>query len=263
MCKVLVLDLSQLEKGIDCLSSKKEEVEDRAKAAGERNEKLMARQVSIEQSMLDRIRADVQTHLQRARLFVDTPSWMQDNTQDVKSPSQSAMDTLIAKCQSVKKPLMVAGCVPQGRRDLKELGVGIVGVQQIDRVVEVAEETLKDHEVRLLNRKTLPALDLPKNKFVEILPINVGCIGACTYCKTKHARGHLGSYTVDSLGFTSRENFKNSDGVSSIFFPCKAGTKFGKDSVEEEIERPPFSINLAVILAGFALEANITKLREK
>lgn len=38
-----------------------------------------------------------------------------------------------------------------------------------------------------------------KNKFVEILPINVGCLGACTYCKTKHARGHLGSYTIDSL----------------------------------------------------------------
>lgn len=38
-----------------------------------------------------------------------------------------------------------------------------------------------------------------KNKFVEILPINVGCLGACTYCKTKHARGHLGSYSIDSL----------------------------------------------------------------
>ena len=38
-----------------------------------------------------------------------------------------------------------------------------------------------------------------KNKFIEILPINVGCLGACTYCKTKHARGHLGSYTIDSL----------------------------------------------------------------
>lgn len=42
-------------------------------------------------------------------------------------------------------------------------------------------------------------LQVRKNKFIEILPINVGCLGACTYCKTKHARGHLGSYTVDSL----------------------------------------------------------------
>lgn len=77
------------------------------------------------------------------------------------------MDTLITKGRSSKKPLVVAGCVPQGSRDLKELeGVSIVGVQQIDRVVEVVEETLKGHEVRLLNRKTLPALDLPK---VQIL----------------------------------------------------------------------------------------------
>ncbi|KVH99499.1 hypothetical protein Ccrd_022266 [Cynara cardunculus var. scolymus] len=51
-------------------------------------------------------------------------------------------------------------------------GVSVVGVQQIDRAVMVIEETLKGHEVRLLNRKTLPALDLPKvrkNKYVEIL----------------------------------------------------------------------------------------------
>lgn len=73
------------------------------------------------------------------------------------------MDTLIAKGKGAKKPLVVAGCVPQGSRDIKELdGVSIVGVQQIDRVVEIVEETLKGHEVRLLSRKTLPALDLPK-----------------------------------------------------------------------------------------------------
>lgn len=78
------------------------------------------------------------------------------------------MDTLIAKCKIAKKPLVVAGCVPQGSRDLKELeGISIVGVQQIDRVVEVVEETLKGHEVRLLNRKTLPVLDLPKVQIVD------------------------------------------------------------------------------------------------
>lgn len=33
---------------------------------------------------------------------------------------------------------------------------------QIDRVVEVVEETLKGHTVRLLAKKELPKLDLPK-----------------------------------------------------------------------------------------------------
>jgi threonylcarbamoyladenosine tRNA methylthiotransferase CDKAL1 len=54
--------------------------------------------------------------------------------------------------------LAVAGCVPQGSRNMKEPGVSIVGVQQIDHVVEVG--TLKGHQVRILTRKTLPALDL-------------------------------------------------------------------------------------------------------
>ncbi|TKY68061.1 Threonylcarbamoyladenosine tRNA methylthiotransferase [Spatholobus suberectus] len=153
------------------------------------------------------------------------------NTCTVKSPSQSAMDTIITKGKSSNKPLVVAGCVPQGSRDLKELeGISIVGVQQIDRVVEVVEETLKGHEVRLLTRKKLPALDLPKvrkNKFVEILPINVGCLGACTYCKTKHSRGHLGSYTIDSL--VGRVKSVISDGVKEIWLSSEDTGAYGHD----------------------------------
>lgn len=153
------------------------------------------------------------------------------NTCTVKNPSQSAMETIISKCKSAQKPLVVAGCVPQGSRGLKELeGVSVIGVQQIDRVVEVVEETLKGHEVRLLTRKTLPSLDLPKvrkNKFIEILPINVGCLGACTYCKTKHARGHLGSYTVDSL--VGRVRAVLSEGVKEIWLSSEDTGAYGRD----------------------------------
>lgn len=153
------------------------------------------------------------------------------NTCTVKSPSQSAMETLISKGKTARKPLVVAGCVPQGSRDLKELeGVSIIGVQQIDRVVEVVEETLKGYEVRLVSRKTLPALDLPKvrkNKFIEILPINVGCLGACTYCKTKHARGHLGSYTVNSL--VERVRTVISGGVKEIWLSSEDTGAYGRD----------------------------------
>lgn len=153
------------------------------------------------------------------------------NTCTVKNPSQSAMTTLISKCKNANKPLVVAGCVPQGSRDLKELeGISIIGVQQIDRVVEVVEETLKGHEVRLLSRKTLPSLDLPKvrkNKFIEILPINVGCLGACTYCKTKHARGHLGSYSID--GLVDRVKIVVSEGVREIWLSSEDTGAYGRD----------------------------------
>lgn len=49
----------------------------------------------------------------------------------------------------------------------------------------------------LIGRSLVP--QVRRNQFIEIIPINVGCLGACTYCKTKHARGHLGSYPVHSL----------------------------------------------------------------
>ena len=53
-------------------------------------------------------------------------------------------------------------------------------------------------------------LELPKvrrNPLIEIIPINTGCLNQCTYCKTKHARGDLGSYppgkTIQYLLMTS------------------------------------------------------------
>ncbi|KAG2321730.1 hypothetical protein Bca52824_014943 [Brassica carinata] len=175
----------------------------------------------------------------------DADLWL-INTCTVKSPSQSAMSTLITRGRSGKKPLVIAGCVPQGSRDLKELeGVSVVGVQQIDRVVEIVEETLKGHEVRLLNRKTLPALDLPKvrrNNFIEILPINVGCLGACTYCKTKHARGHLGSYTVDSL--VERVRTVISEGVKEIWLSSEDTGAYGRD----------IGVNLPILLNAIVKE---------
>eukprot|EP00252_Welwitschia_mirabilis_P015172 TRINITY_DN3338_c0_g1_i1.p1 TRINITY_DN3338_c0_g1~~TRINITY_DN3338_c0_g1_i1.p1 ORF type:complete len:632 (-),score=110.26 TRINITY_DN3338_c0_g1_i1:33-1928(-) len=162
------------------------------------------------------------------------------NTCTVKSPSQSAMETIIRKGKAMKKPLVVAGCVPQGSKDLKELeGVSLIGVQQIDHIVHVVEETLKGHEVRLLRRHSLPALNLPKvrkNRFIEILPINVGCLGACTYCKTKHARGHLGSYTVDAL--VERAKAVVAEGVKEIWLSSEDTGAYGRD----------IGVNLPVLL---------------
>ena len=132
----------------------------------------------------------------------DADLWL-INSCTVKGPSQSAVGNLVKKSRDLSIPVVVSGCVPQGQKDAKELeGVSTLGVTQIDRVVEAVEETLKGNTVKMLTKKELPRLDLPKirkNPYVEILPLSTGCLGACTYCKTKHARGQLGSYDPDAL----------------------------------------------------------------
>ena len=60
-------------------------------------------------------------------------------------------------------PAAAVAARPQGDRRAAELrGLSLLGVTQIDRVVEAVEETLKGHTVQLLAKKALPRLDLPK-----------------------------------------------------------------------------------------------------
>lgn len=104
-------------------------------------------------------------------------------------------------------------------------GLSIIGVQQIDRVVEVVEETLKGNTVRLLGTKRQngrkmggASLLLPKvrrNPLIEIIAINTGCLNQCTYCKTKHARGDLGSYPPEEILARAEQAFQ--EGVVEIW----------------------------------------------
>lgn len=53
--------------------------------------------------------------------------------------------------------------------------------------------------------RTLYCTQVRKNRHIEIIPLSTGCLGACTYCKTKHARGVLGSYTLDAIVARARQ----------------------------------------------------------
>merc|ERR550534_2538656 len=133
------------------------------------------------------------------------------NSCTVKTPAEDHFRNEIHAAKNGGKYVVVAGCIPQAAPKLSYIqGLSVIGVQQIDRVTEVVEETLKGHSVRLMNQKKSTdgrkaggaRLDLPKirkNPLIEIIAINTGCLNSCTYCKTKHARGDLGSYPPDEI----------------------------------------------------------------
>ncbi|XP_068016958.1 threonylcarbamoyladenosine tRNA methylthiotransferase [Melanerpes formicivorus] len=160
------------------------------------------------------------------------------NSCTVKNPAEDHFRNSIKKAQEGKKKVVLAGCVPQAqpRQDYLK-GLSIIGVQQIDRVVEVVEETIKGHSVRLLgqkkdNGKRLGGarLDLPKirkNPLIEIISINTGCLNACTYCKTKHARGDLASYPIEELVDRAKQSFQ--EGVCEIWLTSEDTGAYGKD----------------------------------
>ena len=135
------------------------------------------------------------------------------NSCTVKSPSQAAFLNSVIKSKSFNKKIIVGGCVPQAERNLKGLeNCSIVGVSQIDKIDYIVKETLNGNTVRLLENKKLPSLLLPKirrNKFIEIIPISQGCLGSCTYCKTKQARGKLISYPIEHIVQACKNAWEN------------------------------------------------------
>eukprot|EP00928_Gymnodinium_smaydae_P008961 TRINITY_DN13309_c0_g1_i1.p1 TRINITY_DN13309_c0_g1~~TRINITY_DN13309_c0_g1_i1.p1 ORF type:complete len:560 (-),score=136.47 TRINITY_DN13309_c0_g1_i1:375-2054(-) len=155
------------------------------------------------------------------------------NSCTVKNPSQDTATNLVKKAQESGKAVVLTGCVPTGDASIATSleGVSMLGVTQIDRIVEVVEEAIRGSVVRLLGqRRSLPSLELPKvrrNSLVEIIPISGGCLGNCSYCKTKHARGKLLSYSVDAV--VGRALHASSEGVSEVWLTSEDTGAYGID----------------------------------
>jgi threonylcarbamoyladenosine tRNA methylthiotransferase CDKAL1 len=121
------------------------------------------------------------------------------NSCTVKNPAEDHFKNYIEKARESNIFLVLAGCVPQGAPKADYIkGLSVIGVQQIDRIIEVVEETLKGNSVRLFNKKKKNGkkygganLNLPKvrrNPLIEIISINTGYVSGvyeyqCEFCR--------------------------------------------------------------------------------
>ncbi|KAJ1458288.1 hypothetical protein M885DRAFT_436910 [Pelagophyceae sp. CCMP2097] len=158
------------------------------------------------------------------------------NSCTVKDPSQAAFARVVNEGLAQGKAVVVAGCVPQAQRSMVKdqpewAKVSMVGVKQLGRVGEAVEASLRGESLSALGCGTgLPSLELPKvrrNDLVEVIPLSSGCLGACTYCKTRHARGKLGSYPLEAI--EHRVLGALEDGVAEIWLSSEDTGAYGID----------------------------------
>ncbi|RKO97947.1 hypothetical protein CXG81DRAFT_15355, partial [Caulochytrium protostelioides] len=195
------------------------------------------------------------------------------NSCTVKNPSETTFGNEVSRGQALGKKVVVAGCVPQAApRQGVWANLSVVGVQQLDRVVEIVEETLKGRVARYLGDQRLvdpvsgrkrkaggTALSLPKvrqNNYIEIVPINTGCLNTCSYCKTKQARGDLGSYTPDEI--VRRVNDVLDEGVREIWITSEDTGAYGRDlPLDPTTETQPSIVTLMDAITN-AMDAHPT-----
>jgi threonylcarbamoyladenosine tRNA methylthiotransferase CDKAL1 len=153
------------------------------------------------------------------------------NTCTVKTPSENNFFNNLAKFKEEypHKMIVIAGCIPQAdKQKLKQYS--LVGTQQIHNIVQAVEESLNDNVLHILGNDEIPPLNMPKvrkNPIVEIIPINRGCLGACTFCKTKEARGSLVSYPIADILEVAKKSL--TEGIKEIWLTSQDTFCYGFD----------------------------------
>ena len=155
------------------------------------------------------------------------------NTCAVKSPTENRMMSMLKKAPKDKQ-IVVAGCLPLINLERLTAEVdfdGLVSPGLGCDIVEVVRSVGRGEKVMLLRRNPMPSLDLPRlpiNEVVGIVPISYGCLGSCSYCCVRFARGHLRSYRVEEL--VERVNRDLDSGAKEIWLTSQDTACYGKDS---------------------------------
>ena len=154
------------------------------------------------------------------------------NTCAVKSPTENRVISMLKSAPKGKR-LIVAGCLPLINLERLKAEVdfdGAVGPALGCDIVEVVRSVCRGEKVVLLRANSMPSSDLPRrpiNQVVGIVPIGYGCLGSCSYCCVRFARGHLRSYKVEEL--VERVKRDLNSGAREIWLTSQDNACYGKD----------------------------------
>jgi MiaB-like tRNA modifying enzyme len=123
----------------------------------------------------------------------------------VKTPTERKIVKRIRWLLDLGGPLVVAGCMPEAQRGLVEEtapGASMVGPDNLLDIVDVVEAAIEGGRVEALHGGALDRTCLPRirrNPVIHIAPVASGCLGDCSYCIVRRARGRLSSFPTERI----------------------------------------------------------------
>ncbi|UCD72984.1 MAG: tRNA (N(6)-L-threonylcarbamoyladenosine(37)-C(2))-methylthiotransferase [Candidatus Bathyarchaeota archaeon] len=126
------------------------------------------------------------------------------NTCAVKTPTENRMIDLLKRIPDSKN-LVITGCLPKInlKRLKREVNFsGISGPSTGSEILHILSGIKKGSKTsRITVQQDLePLLPNPKpGQLISVVPISYGCLGDCSYCCVKAARGTLRSYPIKEI----------------------------------------------------------------
>jgi MiaB-like tRNA modifying enzyme len=157
------------------------------------------------------------------------------NSCGVKGPTENRIINAIKQTPKTKK-IIIIGCLPKiniERLKQETQFDGIAGPSIGEGITELVNQVANGEKTSKLQQsvKEKPQLTLlPKintNPIVSILPINLGCLGSCSYCAVVFARGKLQSYSVPEI--IQRVESDVATGVCEFWVTSQDTAAYGRD----------------------------------
>lgn len=194
--------------------------------------------------------------LQQAGLFTTNNPKIADiaiiNTCIVKGPTEERMFSRIKELtKSFGGRLIVVGCMPDVLADeIRKISpkVSLVGSHHMSEIAKAVRELSKRKIVCLIGQKNEIKLCMPKintNKIIGITQILEGCVGNCSYCITRYAKGRLFSYPKEQVIKNVKNDLQN--GCKEIWLTSQDNAAYGLD--EEKADLPSL-LNKVIELRG-------------
>lgn len=132
------------------------------------------------------------------------------NTCGVKNLTEKKIiKRLLLLFENDNTPIIISGCLP---RIIEEKLIdtvpnygALIDTRSIHKITEAANNILNNkRNLKYYNSMTEASkkssiFNIDKNRIIGIIPISEGCLGSCSYCATRFARGKLVSFPTSNL----------------------------------------------------------------
>ncbi len=154
------------------------------------------------------------------------------NSCAVKSPTENRIIDVLKKTPKNKR-LIVTGCLPLVNFDRLKKEVdfdAVTGPAPGIKIVDIVNQVYFRKKIISLSSVNEPHLCLPKissNNLISVVPINYGCLGNCSYCCVRYARGQLRSSPIERV----LERIKNDliKGAKEVWLTSQDLACYGQD----------------------------------
>ncbi len=153
------------------------------------------------------------------------------NTCVVKNKTENKIKRRIQDIskKSSAKLLIITGCMPEtDAKQIKKLDSNtiLLGTHHIKDIVNIIKEKQKQY-LDYQNETKLNLPKIPKNKLISITQISEGCLGNCTYCKTRLAKGKLFSYPQEEIIKSIKSDLQQ--GAKEVWITSQDNANYGLD----------------------------------